>query len=137
MKGRYGAPFFVGNPMSQEPPDDPIRHPDWTCPICKSRPQGRNFRIKIVETRTGLELFDWIGGDQRTGIFCAPKDHAISTADDFIGHITIFEGCICCLSTECEKNPLAKSFFKLAWQLLVQGKHDYPKHYDGVMHAKF
>ncbi len=123
--------------MSQEQRIDPVYHPDWGCPICNSRPQGRNFRVKLIETRTGLELFDWIGGDQRTGIFCAPKDHVISNADDFIGHITVFEGCICCLSKECEKNPLAKSLFKMVWKLILQQKLDYPKGYDGVMHAKF
>ena len=100
----------------------------WRCPICDKQPEGDNFRIHLVETRSGLALIDWLRGDQREGLFCVPEEQSIASAEDMLGHITIFEGCISCFSNECEKNPLAKSVFKLFWFMMGKYKIPRPQH---------
>ena len=108
-------------------PED-VMLPTWRCPICEQQPQGDNFRIQLVETRAGLALIDWIRGDTREGLFCIPEGQVISSVEDMLGHITVFEGCSACFSKECEKNPLARSLFKLLWHLLKQHNLPHPKH---------
>ena len=109
----------------------------WRCPNCDKQPEGDNFRVQLIETRSGLALIDWIRGDNREGLFCVPEGQSISSAEDLFGHITIFEGCALCFSEECEKNPLAKSLFKLLWAIMGKHKIPRPQHGGHWIHAKF
>jgi len=110
---------------------------NWRCPSCDKQPEGDNFRIQIVETRSGLALIDWIRGDDREGLFCVPEGQPISSAEDLLGHITIFEGCLSCFSAECDSNPLAKCIFKMMWSLMGKYKIPRPKHGGHWISSKF
>jgi hypothetical protein len=114
-----------------------ITLPTWRCPICKKQPDGDNFRIQLIETRSGLPLIKWLRGDKREGLFCVPEGQPISNAEDLLGHITTFEGCLSCFSDECEKNPLAKSLFKLFWFVAEKYKIPLPQHGGNWIHSKF